>query len=259
MIDLLDYLRGDGRLYELVNNWGTYEIVQTQTEANNVFYHVKNSQWEELWADDVFIYRGTDTSPGNGELYMLSENNHYGSAWVPRWFEVGQTFQRNGDGDLAAQRATARRFRASRRRVAVTYMRLERVYTTADVSERDSTGGRGGTARLSWTTADNRRASPWEKYFYAKGFGLVAFQDMYGGFHSWIAQKFTPETMPQRVRETIPWLVPLQKRYYLPRAAGDDGRRLSYRQPDDPGDCVNVRAYPNLTAKTWATCRKARR
>ena len=40
---------------------------------------------------------------------------------------------------------------------------------------------------------DQAASTPWEKYFYAKGYGLVAFQDMYGGFHSWISQKFTPE------------------------------------------------------------------
>src|ERR1700750_481035 len=94
-VDLLDYLRGDGRLYELVNTFNTAEGTQTQTEATNVFYHVKNSQWEELWGDDVFIYRGTDTSPGNGQLYMLSENNHYGSAWAPRFVNVGDVFRRS--------------------------------------------------------------------------------------------------------------------------------------------------------------------
>src|SRR5215213_8252648 len=128
MVDLLEYLRGDGRLYELVNTWGSSEISQTQTEANNVFFHVKNSQWEELWADDVFIYRGTDCSPGNAELYMLSENNHYGSAWVPRWFNVGQSFQRTAtviwrrkdNGQAVPGKPTA---------TAVTHIRLERVYS----------------------------------------------------------------------------------------------------------------------------------
>ena len=179
-----------------------------------MFYHVKNSQWEELWADDVYIYRGTDTSPGTGQLYILSENNHYGSAWVPRWFEVGQLFQRTATV-MWRRKATGQPCRSKPTGTAVTYMRLERLYNQLtfqsgiqlqDVAELHAFVDDGG----------HPASSPWEKYFYAKGFGLVAFEDMYGGFKSWIAQKFTPGTMPQRVREVIPWLTPLQKRYYLP-------------------------------------------
>ncbi len=242
MIDLLDYLRGDGRLYELVNNLGSAEVAQTHTEPNNVFFHVKNSQWEELWADDVFIYRGTDTSPGNGEIYILSENNHYGSAWVPRYFDVGQVFRRStnviwrrkDNGQSVPSKPTAN---------AVTYLRCERVYSQLtfqsgiqlqDVVELHALLDNGGKPA----------ASPWEKYFYARGFGLVAFQDMLGGFTSWIAQKFTPEIMPQRVRESIGWLVPLQKRYYLPPAPQTtvSGQFIASQMN---AAWTNVRSYPN--------------
>ena len=242
MIDLLDYLRGDGRLYELVNNLGSAEIIQTQTESNNVFFHVKNSQWEELWADDVFIYRGTDTSPGSGELYILSENNHYGSAWVPRYFDVGQVFRRStnviwrrkDNGQPVASKPTA---------VAVTYLKLERIYSQLtfqsgiqlqDVVELHAILDNGGKPA----------SSPWEKYFYARGFGLVAFQDMLGGFTSWIAQKFTPEIMPQRVREQIKWLVPLQKRYTLP-APPQTSASGKFAATQMNASWTNVRSYPN--------------
>ena len=242
MTDLLDYLRGDGRLYELVNNLGSAEVAQTQTESNNVFFHVKNSQWEELWADDVFIYRGTDTSPGNGELYILSENNHYGSTWVPRYFDVGQVFRRStnviwrrkDNGQSIASKPTA---------VAVTYLRFERIYSQLtfqsgiqlqDVVELHALLDNGGKPA----------SSPWEKYFYARGFGLVAFQDMLGGFTSWIAQKFTPEIMPQRVREQISWLVPLQKRYYLP-APPQTTASGQFKATAMNAAWTNVRSYPN--------------
>lgn len=246
MVDLLEYLRGDGRLYELVNNWGSAEVVQTQTEPKNVFYHVKNSQWEELWADDVFIYRGTDCSPGSGELYMLSENNHYGSAWVPRFFEVGQSFQRTAtiiwrrkdNGATVPSKPTA---------TAVTHIRLERIYSQLTFQSGIQLQN---VAELHSYFDDGGKPQPntWEKYFYAKGFGLVAFQDMFGTFSSWIAQKFTPDTMPQRVREPIPWLPPIQKRYYLPAppAQSSAGQFIASKVPSTG---VNMRSYPNVWGK----------
>lgn len=246
MIDLLDYLRGDGRLYELVNNLGSNEITQTQVEPNNVFYTVKNSQWEELWADDVFIYRGTDTSPGGVDIYLLSENNHYGSAWVPRWFEIGQLFKRTAVV-MWRKKSTGAAVPSKPTGTAVTYLRLERIYSQLsfqsgiqlqDVAELHAYLDDGGRPA----------ASPWEKYYYARGFGLVGFEDMLGGFKSWITQKFTSTTMPQRVREVIPWLIPLQKRYYLP-AAPSTSATGQFVLSNMPSDWVNVRAYPNAYGK----------
>jgi uncharacterized protein YgiM (DUF1202 family) len=246
MIDLLDYMVGNGQLYELVNTWGSSEICQTHTEPRNVFYHVKNSQWEELWSDDVFIYRGTDCSPGNAELYMLSEDNHYGSAWVPRWFEIGQTFKRTAtviwrrkdNGAAVPSKPTG---------VAVTYIRLERVYSQLtfqsgiqlqDVAELHAYVDDGGKPA----------SSPWEKYFYARGFGLVGFEDMYGTFKSWIAQKFSSQVMPPRVREVLPWLEPLQRRYYLPSVPSVT-QAGQFTLTKMPSTWVNMRSYPNVYGK----------
>jgi uncharacterized protein YgiM (DUF1202 family) len=173
---------------------------------------------------------------------MLSQDNHYGSAWVPRWFDVGQTFQRTAtiiwrrkdNGGAVPSRPTA---------TAVTHIRFERLYSQLtfqsgiqlqNVVELHSHFDDGGKPQ----------AQIWEKYYYAKGFGLVGFQDMFGTFTSWIAQKFTPETMPQRVREKIAWLPPLQKRYYLPAppATSSSGQFIASKVP---GNGVNVREYPN--------------
>ncbi|HVU12176.1 MAG TPA: SH3 domain-containing protein [Phototrophicaceae bacterium] len=245
-VDLLDYLRGDGRLYELVNTFNTAEVTQTQTDANTVFYTVKNSQWEELWADDVYIYRGTDTSPGNGQLYMLSENNHYGSAWVPRWFDVGWTFKRSPTV-IWRMKSNGQPVPSKPSGVAVTYIRMANLYANytpqngiavQNVVELHALLDNGGQPA----------ASPWEKYFYAQGFGLIEFQDMLGTFHSWIAQKFTPQVMPQRVREVISWLTPLQKRYYLP-AAPTTTTTGQYTLTQLPASDINMRNYPDLNAK----------
>ncbi len=246
MIDLLDYMVGDGRLYELVNTWGSSEICQTQTEPNNVFYHVKNSQWEELWHDDVYIYRGTDCSPGSGELYMLSENNHYGSAWIPRWVEIGQMFKRTATV-IWRRKANGQPVPEKPTGVQVSYIRVERVYSQLsfqsgiqlqDVAELHAYIDNGGKPA----------ASPWEKYFYARGFGLVGFEDMFGTFKSWIAQKFSNQVMPDRVREVLPWLAPLQRRYYLP-AAPAVTQTAQYRLTKIPSNWVNVRAYPDNYGK----------
>lgn len=242
MVDILEYMRGDGRLYELVNTWGSSEISQTHTEAGNVFFHVKNSQWEELWSDDVYIYRGTDCSPGDGQLYMLSENNHYGSAWVPRWFDVGQIFKRTATV-IYRYKSTGGVVESKPPGVQVSYIRLERIYSQLtfqsgiqlqDVVELHAYVDAGGKPA----------SSPWEKYFYARGFGLVGFEDMYGTFKSWIAQKFTPQVMPPRVREKIAWLPPLQKRYYLP-AAPTVTQAGQFTLTKVPADWVNIRSYPN--------------
>jgi hypothetical protein len=46
--------------------------MQTQQDGAR-FYQTKNSEREEMWADDRFIYRGTDTSPGSGNFYTLMD------------------------------------------------------------------------------------------------------------------------------------------------------------------------------------------
>ena len=68
--------------------------MQTQYEGQR-FYQTKNSEWEELWADERFIYRGTDTSPGSGNFYTLMDGDRYGTAWIPRHMAVGQTYRRS--------------------------------------------------------------------------------------------------------------------------------------------------------------------
>ena len=87
-LDLLPYLMGDGRLYEMkvVRPDGVHsQQVQTQRVGDGRFYHVKNRQWEELWADGQFIYRGTDTSHSEDTYYTLrDEPGGYGSRWCPR-------------------------------------------------------------------------------------------------------------------------------------------------------------------------------
>ena len=94
-IDLLEYLRGDGRVYDVAYHFASSgaQVVQTQTDGRR-FYHVKgaigwDSQWEELWYDNDYIWRGTDCSPSLEELYQISENGEYGARWIQRFAKVG--------------------------------------------------------------------------------------------------------------------------------------------------------------------------
>jgi hypothetical protein len=91
-LDLLPYLRGDGRAYRVGNAWGSYEVFQTQTEGDR-FYQVKAwddlsvVHWEEFVLTGSNICRDIDTSPGGGRFYR-----QFGAPWVARSMGVGQSF-----------------------------------------------------------------------------------------------------------------------------------------------------------------------
>ena len=93
-IDLLGYLRGDGRAYRVTNADGGSEVFQTQTEGDR-FYQVKAWEdlsvvnWEEFVVAGEFIGRDVDTSPGGNRFYR-----QFGAAWVRRFMAVGESFTR---------------------------------------------------------------------------------------------------------------------------------------------------------------------
>ena len=198
--DMLTFLRGDGRLYDLEFNWagGGRQRVQTQMEGNR-FFHVKNQEWEELWADENFIYRGTDTSPGAGEVYTLYEAGQYGSAWIPRHMTIGAffrrtplvVFRRKSDGGEL------------RKYTHVTWIQLEAMHhrlklpggmTLADVAVLAAHEDGGGRPK----------AEPFERYYYARQYGLVAWSGSLG--QSAIVREYAPGMQPDNVREALPWL-----------------------------------------------------
>ena len=66
--DMANFIVGDGRLYEVWHSSDNQARHQTQFEGER-FYHTKgenSAEWEELWIDGNYVYRGTDTSPGSG-------------------------------------------------------------------------------------------------------------------------------------------------------------------------------------------------
>jgi len=104
-IDLLDYIRGDGRMYDILHADGSTETFQTQRDGND-FWQVKNHQWEHLRVDDGFIWRGVDTSPGalpephpdagRPRAYIQWESGYKIARWCPEFMTVGQTWQGGG-------------------------------------------------------------------------------------------------------------------------------------------------------------------
>lgn len=90
-LDMLDYLRGDGRAYMVQHPGGAQEKFRTVRDGAR-FLQVKNSQWEEFWFDDHFIWRGVDTSPGDDQYYRQFEDGQSGARWCPRRMKVGQSW-----------------------------------------------------------------------------------------------------------------------------------------------------------------------
>lgn len=195
-VDLLEYMKGDGRLYEVqMRPEGSQARHQTQT-SNGHFFHTKGentAEWEELWATSHFIMRGSDTSPGNGEYYTLFDGDQPGSKWAARFMAVGETFERNPlvvharKGDCQeVKRGTVR-----------SWLKLVAVHssfqfftgiTLSDVVE------------LAWLQTPTGPVL--ETYFYAKSFGLVGWKSS-NGRESAISEIHQPGDRPNNEREVI--------------------------------------------------------
>jgi hypothetical protein len=197
LYDLATYMVGDGRLYEVWRSVNDSQARhQTQVDGGK-FFHTKGSEvsaeWEELWASSNYIYRGTDTSPGNGEYYTLREFGQYGSPWAPRFWNIGGIFERNPvvtfyrDSDCAQVNQGTHK----------TWLKFENFHSTYTFP-----GGitLNDVIELAWLLAPN--ADPVEKYYYAKFFGLVGWSSSDRGF-SHISEIHAPGTRPDNTREII--------------------------------------------------------
>jgi hypothetical protein len=200
--DMLSYVRGDGRLYDLQFNWsgGGTQRLQTQVDGTR-FYHVKYSEWEEFWYDDLFIYRGTDTSPGKGEVYTLYENGQYGSPWLPRKMTIGVpfrrtplvVFRRKSDGTLVPGKTF----------IQITWIQLEAIHSRLKLASGIEIANVAVLAAME-DDGGKPRSTPFERYYYAQKYGLVQWEGSLG--RSTLVNEFKPGTAPDNVREVLPWL-----------------------------------------------------
>lgn len=220
--DLLPYLRGDGRLYEMKYIFEApngpligQQRVQTQHEDAR-FYQTKNSEWEEMWADDRFIYRGTDTSPGSGNFYTLMDGERYGTAWVPRFMAVDQTYRRSVVVVSRRKGNCVMNSHLSGRHI--TWVRLEAIHNRLTLPDVEGRPGRGHqvddvVVLAAYNEVRGRPAEkPFERYYYAKGFGLVMWEgiDTDHRGYSFLVQVHKPGDRPDNVRERIPCLESLR-------------------------------------------------
>ena len=175
-IDLLPYMRGDGRVYEVRHSSGATETFQTQQE-NGRFYLVKNSQWEQLWSDEQYIWRGLDTSPGPApkgterpgkmRFYRQFETGRDGARWIKRHMAIGETFFGGGHyvqfyykDDCAKSALNSGNATNVVQLVAHHPMKSWNGLTIQDVVELKTNTG--------------------ETMFFARGFGLVGWQSQWG-------------------------------------------------------------------------------
>jgi hypothetical protein len=195
LYDMATYMIGDGRLYEVQTFQGPQTRFQSQTEGIR-FFHTKGepiAEWEELWATDQHIMRGTDTSPGSGNYYTLRDPGIYGSAWSPRYWRVGDIYERNplvtfytkNDCSIVTQgwQNTFLKFEAFH-----SQRQFESGITLYNVIE------------LSWLLTAN--GDPIEKYYYAEDYGLVGWWSNDRSF-SYISEEHDPGTRPDNNREVI--------------------------------------------------------
>ena len=97
-IDILPYLLGENKFHaELQYTWsggGTHPI-QVQHDSNNVWYYVKghSGEYEMLYYDDNYIYRGIDTSEAPDKFYtqntVVNAQVIYGAMWAQRRVAIG--------------------------------------------------------------------------------------------------------------------------------------------------------------------------
>jgi hypothetical protein len=177
-IDLLPYLRGDGRAYMVRHPSGATEKFRTEQDGS-FFYLVKNAQYEAFRYDNSYIWRGADTSPGPapsyaerpGQLryYVQREPGQDAARWCKRHMVVGETWQGPGhavqfyyksDCSLSAANSGAATNRT--RLVAHHASRTWNGIIVPDVVELD--GGPGSA----------------ERFYFARGFGLVAWASDWG-------------------------------------------------------------------------------
>lgn len=261
-IDTLDYIRGDGRVYDVEfkfpgNQWESgVERMQTQIEGRR-FFHVKGGpgasehNWEELWYDNQFIKRGTDISPNDQEYYQTQEDNAYGQKWIPRIVRVGDkhlavplvTFRHKSNGQNVSGKDPYHFGHWIELKQIHKSFIFESGITLNDVIELWGYLDDGGKPGVNF-----------ERYFYAKGFGLVGWMDPTKNWRSYIKATNVQGVnhLARKVVSTIqmPELPPLEGKEPSPRptpvmpVASDVGWELKTCKP--VYEFINLRALPTV-------------
>lgn len=189
-IDLLPYLKGDGRIYMIQASWGPQEKLRTVDMGAGWFRQQKNREWEELFlTNDGFIARGVDTSPGNNRYYRLrDEPTQNWSRWIPRTMAVGQVYQRN-PWIYWHSLDDCRQLQPAVRSASVIDFVKHHERFSFTLTNRSLTD----VVELAWRFTPG---GPWiERYLYAKGYGLVGWLSNDGRRSEYADPATGPEAM----------------------------------------------------------------
>jgi hypothetical protein len=169
-IDLLPYVKGDGRQYEVQNASGGQERFHTR-EDGLTFYLVKNIHWEQLFYDNDFIYRDIDTSPGGGRYYRLTDpDRESGSRWLRREMAPGQAYTQHrrvqfyNAADGSTSSANSGNVTDTIKLAA--HHKRYKFPTGKEIPD---------VLELHWVKNEADH-TPKEKYFYARNLGLVGWE-----------------------------------------------------------------------------------
>ncbi|HSM54830.1 MAG TPA: hypothetical protein VK879_01645 [Candidatus Sulfomarinibacteraceae bacterium] len=194
--DMVRFLVGDRRLYEVQHSNGSQARHQTHVDGPT-FFHTKGNEikaeWEELWYTDHYIYRGTDTSPGNGQYYTLRDSGAYGSVWSPRKWNVGDAFERNPLVTFYQKSDCSVALEGTQR----SWLVFETFHPTYTF---DSGVTLDNVVQLAWRLT--RNGSTIERYYYAEQYGLVGWWSNDRGM-SYVSEVHPPGARPDNVREQI--------------------------------------------------------
>ena len=215
--DLTRYLKGDGRLYNVHFQASDFEAQarhQTQIDGDR-FYQTKgnefHAEWEELWDDADFVYRGTDTSPGTDPntgrvmYYTLYESfdeylrGNPGSRWSERHMSVGELYFRKPyvvffNKDDCSLVVGGQYSDPS----WLLFQTLHESYTF------DSGITLNNVVELAWMLGnENGPTQPADEvYFYAEDYGLVGWKKSSNGWKSEINEELgpdVPDNNPERI------------------------------------------------------------
>jgi len=249
-VDILQYFQGNTSPYEISHDWsgGGFETVQTKFDdvEKRRFFILKNENWEELWYDSAYIYRGTDTSPNATEVYQTFENNQYGHRWLPRFMQVGQIFKTTPtiifknkfDGSpIPSKPAYQQTFT-----LRLLNVHSERTFNSG-VIVKDVIEIAGYDVDLEKTP----NAEPFEVYYYAKKFGLV------GWWGRGVGNAFISKTASMHSNSSIKlnWftLPALQSDLSLVLFPNKNQSLFEAKWIQSTADWTNIRAYPNTKSQ----------
>ena len=194
--DLLAYMKADNGFHaELQYTWdggGTHPI-QTQYAQDGVFYYVKghSGEYEMIYADDRFIYRGIDTSEAPNRFYtqntLYGADTIYGAIWAKRHTAVGETITKTPWVEHWFKGSPPTFDRAAQVRDTLTLKAHHSSYVfPSGVVVQD-------VLFLTWNGTT-------EGYYFARGKGLVGFVG--NGGQSYISEIHT--NRPNLVRNPVP-------------------------------------------------------